>query len=148
MVLKFQTIPFDRLTISQLYAILNLRSAVFVVEQNCIYPDIDNKDQLALHILGYHQDQLIAYSRIFNAGRYYPTCAIGRVVVANQYRQKKLGHALLEFSIQAINVHFGSKQITIAAQLYLQNFYQSYGFIPTSDPYLEDGILHIEMQIF
>lgn len=136
---------FEALTISELYAILKLRSEVFVVEQNCVYLDIDGKDSLALHLFGEYNGEIVAYSRLFKPGISFDNASIGRVVVSADYRNKKWGKDLILQSILAIENHFGINQITISAQLYLKKFYESLGFIPSSEMYLEDDIPHIKM---
>ena len=125
---------------------LQLRSEVFVVEQNCVYQDIDGKDEKAIHVLGYYKDELAAYSRLFSKGYYFDESSIGRVVVSPKYRDKKFGHDLMRVSIEAIKEKFNEIKITISAQEYLKNFYESHGFIQTSEMYLEDDIPHIQMK--
>ena len=139
--------PFAGLSLSELYSILELRSLVFVVEQNCVYQDIDNKDQKALHLMGEIDGKLVAYARLFDAGIYFENTSIGRVIVHPEARAQKLGHQLIQKAIEQIKRLFDKEQITISAQLYLQKFYESHGFIQTSDVYLEDDIPHIEMKI-
>jgi ElaA protein len=139
--------PFADLSLSELYSILELRSLVFVVEQNCVYQDIDNKDQKALHLMGEIDGKLMAYARLFDAGIYFENTSIGRVIVHPEARAQKLGHQLIQKAIEQIKRLFDKEQITISAQLYLQKFYESHGFIQTSDVYLEDDIPHIEMKI-
>lgn len=126
---------------------LKLRIEVFVVEQNCIYQDIDGKDSKAIHVLGYYNGDLAAYCRIFDAGYYFDEASIGRVIVSPKYRDKKFGHDLMKVGIQAVEDNFNKKQITISAQMYLQKFYESHGFVKTSEMYLEDDIPHIQMKI-
>jgi len=138
---------FEQLSTPEVYEILRLRAEVFVVEQNCVYQDIDNKDQKALHLFGEFEGEIIAYSRLFQPGDYFEFSSIGRVVVAEKYRDKNYGHELIDLSILAIKNHFNEQNITISAQLYLKKFYQSHGFIATSKTYLEDDIPHIEMKI-
>lgn len=138
---------FEALSVAELYQILRLRSEIFVVEQNCVYQDLDNKDQKALHLFGELEGKIIAYSRLFNAGDYFDFSSIGRVVVAANYRDKKFGHELIKQGISEIRNHFNEENITISAQLYLKKFYESHGFIQTSEMYLEDDIPHIEMKI-
>jgi ElaA protein len=138
---------FDELSTQELYQILRLRSEVFVVEQNCVYQDIDNKDQKALHLFGLLEGEIIAYSRLFKPGDYFEFSSIGRVVVAEKHRDKNFGHELIDQSIFEINDRFKVQNITISAQLYLKKFYESHGFVATSDTYLEDDIPHIEMKI-
>jgi len=138
---------FEQLSTPEVYQILRLREEVFVVEQNCVYQDIDNKDQKALHLFGEFEGEIIAYSRLFQPGDYFEFSSIGRVVVAEKYRDKNYGHELIDLSILAIKNHFNEQNITISAQLYLKKCYQSHGFIATSKTYLEDDIPHIEMKI-
>lgn len=144
--IKWQIKPFDQLSVIELYAILRLRSEVFVVEQNCVYLDLDGKDALALHLFGEYNGQIVAHSRLFKPGISFDNSSIGRVVVATKYRDKKWGHELMRESISGIKFHFGESKITIGAQLYLKKFYESHGFVQTSEMYLEDDIPHIEMQ--
>jgi ElaA protein len=146
MQLQFQTKPFSELSTLELYQILRLRSEVFVVEQNCVYQDIDNKDQKAMHVLGFFNNDLVAYCRLFNAGDYFENASIGRVIVAQQFRDKKWGNNLMQTAINAVKQHYDQSQITISAQFYLQKFYESHGFVQTSEVYLEDDIEHIEMK--
>ncbi|MGV7106035.1 GNAT family N-acetyltransferase [Flavobacterium sp. U410] len=144
--LEFKIKRFDELSTVELYELLQLRSEVFVVEQNCVYQDIDGKDQKALHVLGYYQGNLAAYSRLFDKGYYFDEASIGRVVVSPKYRDKKFGHDLMKTSIQAISDFYGEDIITISAQEYLQKFYESHGFLIISEMYLEDDIPHIRMR--
>jgi ElaA protein len=146
MSLQFKIKPFKELSTQELYQILRLRSEVFVVEQNCVYQDIDNKDQKAIHVLGYYNDELVAYCRLFDAGDYFDNASIGRVIVAQKFRDKKWGNNLMIEAIDGIKQNFGKTQITISAQMYLQKFYESHGFVKTSEMYLEDDIPHIEMK--
>ncbi|MFC6097365.1 GNAT family N-acetyltransferase [Flavobacterium qiangtangense] len=138
--------PFEALSLSELYSVLQLRSEVFVVEQNCVYQDIDGKDKKALHVIGEFNGETVAYCRLFKSGDYFDQASIGRVIVKENFRDKKWGHDLIKEAIGAVLSHFGESQITISAQLYLKKFYESHGFIQTSEEYLEDGIPHIEMQ--
>ena len=148
MSISWKTKTFDELSTQELYQILRLRSEVFVVEQNCVYQDIDNKDQKALHLFGIVEGEIIAYSRLFKPGDYFEFSSIGRVVVAEKHRDKNFGHELIDQSILEINRRFNVQNITISAQLYLKKFYESHGFVATSETYLEDDIPHIEMKIF
>lgn len=144
--IQFKIKPFLELSTNELYAILQLRSEVFVVEQNCVYQDIDGKDQKAIHVLGYSEGVLVAYSRLFKPKDYFEYASIGRVIVKASHRDKKLGHELMQVSIDAITTLFQENKITISAQLYLQKFYESHGFVVVGDSYLEDDIPHIEMK--
>lgn len=144
--LEWRIKSFESLTVNELYDILKLRSTIFVVEQNCVYLDMDGKDKLALHLLGSYNGKIVAYSRLFKAGISFQNASIGRVVVDANYRDKKWGQELMRESIDGIALHFGENKITIGAQLYLKKFYENQGFIQTSEMYLEDDIPHIEMQ--
>ena len=144
--ITFQIKRFNELSTTELYELLQLRSEVFVVEQNCVYQDIDGKDEKALHVLGYFNDELAAYSRLFDKGYYFEEASIGRVVVSPKFRDKKFGHDLMRVSIGAIKDNFNQTAITISAQEYLKKFYESHSFVQTSDMYLEDDIPHIEMK--
>ena len=136
---------FNELSPQDIYSILQLRSEVFVVEQNCIYQDIDDKDQYALHLLLKKDDYLIGYSRIFKAGDYFKEASIGRVLVKKQDRNNRHGSLLMELSIKAIKDHFKENTVKISAQTYLKKFYNELGFDPIGEEYLEDGIPHIAM---
>lgn len=139
------TRTFSELTNSQLYKILRLRSAVFVVEQDCVYQDIDNKDQHALHVIGIKNNKVVAYTRIFKPGDYFSQASIGRVVVSKNERSHGYGHQIMEDSIQTIKKTFKETAIKISAQVYLKDFYTSLGFQRVGNTYLEDGIPHIAM---
>lgn len=143
---KFEIKRFNELSLTQLYETLQLRSIVFVVEQNCVYLDIDGKDEKALHLLGYQNGVLIAYARLFDQGYYFDETSIGRVVVHPDYRGIQAGHALMKAAIAGIYEAYGPQPITISAQLYLQKFYESHGFEVISETYLEDDIPHIRMR--
>ena len=145
MKLQFQIKRFNELSALELYELLQLRSEVFVVEQNCVYQDIDGKDEKALHILGKLDDKIVAYSRIFKSKDYFENASIGRVVVSEHLRAHKFGYDLMLEAIAGIESEFGIQPITISAQLYLKKFYESLGFQQESETYLEDGIEHIEM---
>jgi len=138
---------FEALSLDELYSVLQLRSEVFVVEQNCVYQDIDYKDQKAIHLIGEYEGKTVAYARLFKPNDYFENASIGRVIVKPEYRHLKLGHELMREAIQAVKTEFGVSKITISAQLYLQQFYESHGFVATSEVYLEDDIPHIEMKI-
>ncbi|MFY8213556.1 MAG: GNAT family N-acetyltransferase [Flavobacterium sp.] len=137
---------FEALSLQELYSVLELRSEVFVVEQNCVYQDIDNKDQKAFHVLGYLHNELVAYARLFRAGDYFEQASIGRVVVSPKHRNKAFGHDLIKTSIEQIQLQFQTSAITISAQLYLKAFYESHGFVAQGETYLEDDIPHIQMR--
>ena len=143
--MNFSIKTFQELTTSELYELLQLRSEVFVVEQDCVYQDIDGKDLKALHVLGEKEGKIIAYTRLFNSGEYFDTPSIGRVVVKDTERKYGFGHDLMKASIQAIIDTYNETTITISAQTYLQKFYESHGFKQVGEGYLEDGIPNIRM---
>ncbi|KAF2515480.1 GNAT family N-acetyltransferase [Flavobacterium zhairuonense] len=145
MELKWKIKPFEALTVNELYDLLKLRSEIFVVEQNCVYLDLDGKDKKALHLMGELDGRIVAYSRLFDAGISFDNASIGRVIVDANYRDKKFGHDLMRKAIAEIKSNFDKDKITIGAQLYLKKFYESHGFVQTSEMYLEDDIEHIEM---
>jgi ElaA protein len=138
---------FQQLTKKELYDLLQLRSEVFVVEQDCVYQDIDGKDEKALHILGYIGGKLVAYTRIFKPGGYFKEASIGRVVVRHHERKFKHGYTIMNASIEAIKDIFSTHDIRISAQTYLKKFYNNLGFKEVGEEYLEDGIPHINMLI-
>ena len=143
--LQIITKTFSELTKEELYKALQLRSEVFVVEQGCVYQDIDFKDQKALHILGFKNEKLVAYTRIFKPGDYFEKASIGRVVVAKNERINKYGYQIMNASIEGVLTFFNETDIKISAQKYLKKFYESLGFEMIGDEYLEDGIPHIGM---
>lgn len=137
---------FETLTVDELYALLRLRTEVFVVEQNCVFQDMDNKDQHCYHLMGWKENELVAYTRLVPLGISYSEYpSIGRVVTSPAARGEGIGRRLMEKSIEETRRLFGNVSIKIGAQLYLLAFYASLGFVQTSDIYLEDGIEHIEM---
>jgi len=136
---------FSELTNNELYEILQLRSEVFVVEQNCIYQDLDGKDQKALHVFSVKDNIIITYTRIFKPGDYFKKASIGRVVVLESERKNGHGYKLMKKSIEALKSRFKVDSVSISAQVYLKFFYESLGFKKIGDEYLEDGIPHIEM---
>jgi ElaA protein len=136
---------FNDLSPLELYEILQLRSEVFVVEQDCVYQDIDGNDQKALHIIGTVENKIIAYTRCFGPGDYFKEASIGRVVVKESQRKFKRGNQIMNNSIKAINDHYKTKIIKISAQCYLNKFYTNLEFKPIGEKYLEDGIPHVAM---
>jgi ElaA protein len=136
---------FQELSTEELYQILRLRSEVFVVEQQCIWLDCDNKDQESYHLMGWQGKELYAYTRILPAGLTYPEISIGRVATSQKARGTGIGRILMQKSLDTVESIFGKQVIKIGAQLYLQKFYESLGFAQTSEVYIEDGIDHIEM---
>ena len=136
---------FNDLSTLELYEILQLRSEVFVVEQDCVYQDIDGNDQKALHIIGTVENKIIAYTRCFRPGDYFREASIGRVVVKESQRKLKRGNQIIKNSIKAINNHYKTNIIKISAQCYLNKFYTNLQFKPIREKYLEDDIPHIYM---
>jgi len=137
--------PFTELTLTELYAIMRLRQEVFIVEQNCPYLDADGKDLKSYHLMGYVNNELVAYSRIVKPGVSYQEVSIGRVVSSTKHRGLAYGRQLMSESIAQIEKQYGPVPIRIGAQLYLQKFYESFGFVKEGEAYLEDGIPHIIM---
>lgn len=136
---------FNELTPKELYDILRVRSEVFVVEQECIYEDVDGKDIFSDHLMIKEDGELLAYLRILKAGVSYEACSLGRVLVVKEARGRGLAKKILENGINYIVNNWNEKRITIGAQNYLRNFYGSFGFKPISEVYLEDGIPHVDM---
>lgn len=145
MELNVITKAFSELTTIELYDILHLRNQVFIVEQNCPYLDVDQKDKDCFHMLMYNGDQLAGYSRILPAGLSYDEVSFGRVLISPEFRGKGLGRKIVEETVKACQAVFGNVAIKIGAQLYLLNFYNSFGFEADGEEYDEDGIMHIDM---
>ena len=143
--MEINTYRYNELTTNQLYSILKLRAEVFVVEQNCAYQDLDNKDNKALHLTGEINNEIIAYTRIFKKGDYFTNSSIGRVLVKKEFRKKELGKVIMEKSIEIIKKNTKEEKIEISAQKYLTKFYKDLGFKKTGKEYLEDNIPHIKM---
>ena len=143
--MEINTYRYNELTTNQLYSILKLRAEVFVVEQNCAYQDLDNKDNKALHLIGEINNEIIAYTRIFKKGDYFTNSSIGRVLVKKEFRKKELGKVIMEKSIEIIKKNTKEEKIEISAQKYLAKFYKDLGFKKTGKEYLEDNIPHIKM---
>jgi len=136
---------FNELSTHELYAVLQLRAEVFVVEQDCVYQDLDNKDLDAYHMLGVLDTKIVAYTRIFKPGDYFLESSIGRIVVKKEFRKFQFGYQLVVNSIQFIENNLQQNKILISAQSYLSKFYNSLGFTQVGEEYLEDGIPHIKM---
>ncbi|MGF1738572.1 GNAT family N-acetyltransferase [Photobacterium satsumensis] len=147
--MQWQCLRFDQLTTHQLYDLLKLRSDVFVVEQTCAYPDLDDHDRKAgtYHLLGYQEETLVAYLRLLPAGTTYEGVSIGRVVTAPAVRGQGFGNPLLEQGLAMAEQFWPGKTIEIGAQSHLLHYYQRFGFETFSEEYLEDGIPHIDMRI-
>lgn len=136
---------FNELTLYELYEIMQLRNEIFIVEQNCPYQDLDNKDFKATHILVYLDGKLVAYSRIFDVGIIFKEASIGRVITHKKVRSSGIGKLLMEKSIETIYELYGKQNIRIGAQYYAIPFYKKFNFVTEGEVYLEDGIKHIEM---
>ncbi|APW44794.1 GNAT family N-acetyltransferase [Rhodoferax saidenbachensis] len=147
--IRWQWLPFDALSRDQLYELLRLRSEVFVVEQNCVFQDMDGLDGQAMHLLGTRVvngvPQLVAYVRCFPPGIAFDEASIGRVVTRQSARGGGLGHVLMAEAIRTLQQQWGAQPIRIGAQAHLKDFYQRHGFADVDKPYVEDGIDHIEM---
>ncbi|MCL4115645.1 UNVERIFIED_CONTAM: hypothetical protein GTU68_056396 [Idotea baltica] len=143
----WKVVQFSQLTAIQLYQLIKLRSDIFVVEQNCIYSELDDKDHQTgvLHLLGYKGEELIACARLLPAGVSFPSVSIGRVAIKKNMRKKGLGHILMDQALMCCEEHWPQKNIEISAQEYLNKFYLQYNFINTSAVYIDDGIPHIDM---
>jgi ElaA protein len=143
--LQWQFACLQDLSVQQLYAVLQLRTEVFVVEQNCVFQDMDGADDKAMHLLGMGGDKLVAYARCFDAGIKFKEASIGRVITHASLRGTGAGHALMQQATDSMQSLWGMQPIRIGAQARLEKFYQQHGFAVASAPYIEDGIPHIEM---
>lgn len=146
MSLQFHLKTFAQLITDELYEILQLRAEVFVVEQDCVYQDIDGKDAKALHLFAFKNKSIVAYARIFGPGDYFEDASIGRVVVKLSERKYGYGHHLMQEANKAVKTHFNASKIHLSAQQYLVKFYNTHGYKEVGDGYLEDGIPHIGME--
>lgn len=145
--LTFSCVPFQDLSLQELYEILALRADVFVVEQECCYLDLDGNDQKSLHLLGKSSNQIVAYARILPQGiSYSDALSIGRIVTHPHHRGKQYGHQLVKRAIEESTTRFPEQPIKISAQAHLEQFYNSHDFVHTGERYLEDGIPHIAMR--
>ncbi len=143
--LTWKRLFFNDFTTQELYHVLQLRSEVFVVEQDCVYQDIDGKDQKALHVLGYKDNELVAYTRCFKPNDYFKEASFGRVIIKETARKYGYGHDLIKETLTAMKEEYNETTIRISAQTYLLKFYGSHGFIQEGEGYLEDGIPHVNM---
>lgn len=144
--MEFKLTSFNNFTLKELYAVMQLRNEVFIVEQNCAYQDLDGKDNEALHLTGFNNLELICYARLLKPGALYKEAAIGRVVVSAKYRGKNYGLDLMNHAIEDCLNNFHTREIIISAQKYLEKFYTGLGFVSESEVYLEDDIPHIKMR--
>jgi len=145
MSLLYSLKSFQELSVDELYAILQLRNEVFAVEQNCVYADMDNKDQEAFHLMGWKDGKLLSYARLLPPGLSYKEPSIGRVITSPGIRGAGEGRQLMQLSIDHIHRMYEGQPIRISAQFYLLRFYTSLGFVSCSEVYIEDHIEHIEM---
>ncbi len=136
---------FATLSIDELYDLLSLRTDVFVVEQDCAYHELDGFDKRAMHVLGYENDELLAYARVLPPGTVYDLASIGRVVVKIEARQAGFGRLLFKAALEEAQSLYPNKEIKIQAQTYLEAFYKSFGFKTISEPYPDVGIWHVDM---
>ncbi|WP_461538832.1 GNAT family N-acetyltransferase [Spongorhabdus nitratireducens] len=145
--LEWFCLPFAQLTTGQLYDLLKLRVDVFVVEQECPYPELDNHDRQAdvHHLLGYHEGQLVACARLLPAGVTYPSVSLGRIAIDRTFRGNGSGHLLVAEALEQADRLWPNENIKIGAQSYLTRFYRQFGFVQVSEEYLEDNIPHIDM---
>lgn len=145
--ISWNTKTFNELTTLELFNALKLRQSVFVVEQECPYPDIDEVDQIAMHLFGLNDSrEIIAYARLIKPGVSYQQASIGRVVISNELRGQRLGEKLMRYALQEMNRLYPRQAIKIGAQERLEKFYCDLGFTTTSEMYLEDDIPHIHME--
>ncbi|PHR73015.1 MAG: GNAT family N-acetyltransferase [Arcobacter sp.] len=144
--MKIEIKDFNELSTLELYAILQVREEVFIVEQNCIYKDLDNKDLTALHLILKEDLEIIAYLRILKTKENSAEISFGRVLVRQKGRGKGYAKLIVKKAIQHIEKTYKDNTITIDAQSYLKKFYQGFGFEESSDEFLEDGIPHICMR--
>ncbi len=143
--IEWQWCRLHDLTAQQLYAVAAAREAVFVVEQACAYQELDGVDFQADHLVAWENGDVAAYLRVFAPGIKFAGAAIGRVLTARPYRGSGLGRKLMHTALEHIEHVYPGQSVRISAQTYLEPFYRSFGFVPDSAPYLEDGIPHIEM---
>ncbi len=136
---------FDELTKAELYAVLQLRAEVFVIEQACLFQDLDGADDCAMHLLGRQGEHLVAYARCFASGVKFAEASIGRVISHGRVRGTGLGHVLVTEAIRHLQLHWGAQPIRIGAQAHLSKFYAQHGFVDAGVLYVEDGIDHVEM---
>lgn len=145
--MAWHTYTFEELSGAELYEIIKLRVDVFIVEQKCPYPELDNLDQRCLHLVYRESGKVLAYARLVPAGLKYDIPSIGRVIVQPDARGRGLAKLLVAKCIGVIHSEWGTQEIQLQGQVYLQNFYQSFGFQPISEIYDEDGIPHVDMKL-
>jgi len=136
---------FSELSLNELYDFLRLRAEIFVVEQDCVFNDLDNLDQDATHLFAKKDNEIIAYARLLKPGTRFPDYSIGRVVVKESERGTGLGKKLMQEAQRFAREEWGAGKIKISAQKYLQRFYEDLGFKIVTEEYFEDGIPHLGM---
>ena len=143
--LKWQLKSFAQLSPKQLFSLYHLRTAVFVVEQTCAYQEVDEHDLVSHHLLGFSQQSLVACARICPPQSVYPQASIGRVAIADGHRGKGQGRLLFKEALAQCHILYPQQELKIQAQVYLEKFYQSFGFKTISEPYPDFGIMHVDM---
>lgn len=143
--IEWRFTAFDALSVTELYALLQLRSEVFVVEQACVFQDMDGADETAMHLLGLLHGELVAYARCVPAGVKFVEASVGRVITRNSVRGTGAGHQLIDEALDCLMRQWGAQPVRIGAQARLEPFYQQHGFFSTGNLYVEDGIQHVEM---
>ena len=145
MQMQYTLKTFEALSNMELYNILKLRQEIFIIEQTCIYPDIDNHDENAYHLMAFHDDTMVGCLRILNKGVTFAEVSIGRVVVAKSHRGKGIAKEMMQQALAFIGAEWKEKRVKISAQAYALPLYQGVGFEVASGEYLEDDILHVDM---
>jgi ElaA protein len=143
--MEWKLSAFDALSVQELHDVLQLRSEVFVVEQHCVFQDMDGADPRAMHLLAHEGAHLVAYARCFPAGIKFAEASIGRVVIRSNARGTGLGHVLIDRAVSSVCALWGPQPIRIGAQARLKEYYGGHGFVDANRPYIEDGIDHLEM---
>jgi ElaA protein len=144
--IRWHFAPFGELTPQQIHDLYRLRVEVFIVEQNCVFQDVDGVDPRCFHLLGYSGDALVAYARLLPAGVKFDDPSIGRVITSPAVRRSGMGRVLMSEAMQRASRLWPGRQLRIGAQAHLERFYNEFGFVKVGEPYDEDGILHIEME--
>ena len=143
--IHWESLPFKSIDVEKLYEIIQLRQEIFIVEQDCPYIDADGIDPKCIHISGYYDKNLIAYSRIMPPGINYKEASIGRIITKKNYRSLGIRYKLVSISIEEIYKNYGNQPIRLSGQTYARAFYEKLGFIGQGKEYLEDGIPHISL---
>ncbi len=143
--MKIESKNFEQLDKNELYDVLAFREKIFVVEQECAYQELDHFDQQSTHILGYSQNELVAYARVLPPDTVYTQSSIGRVAVKKEARNTGFGRLLFKAALEEAQRLYSDQNIKIQAQIYLEEFYASFGFKTISEPYPDWGIWHVDM---